>query len=111
MAEGRRRRKRDREREGEWDAFRALASGKSHTRAESEEDVRLLHTLGLNVPAGKVVLQHADEAFFGVVARLGAARQACRAMGGQVECPGVWERYVEQTSTSVRKRRGRRGET
>ena len=53
-----------------------LFTCRSHTRAENEEDVRLLHTLGLNVPTGEVVLQHADEAFFGVVARLGAARQA-----------------------------------
>ena len=43
------------------------------TRAEGE-DVRLLHALGLNVPAGEVVLQHADETFFWVVARLRAAQ-------------------------------------
>ena len=45
----------------------------THTRAEGE-DVRLLHALGLNVPAGEVVLQHADETFFWVVARLRAAQ-------------------------------------
>lgn len=46
---------------------------RSHTRAGGE-DVRLLHALGLDVPAGEVVLQHADETFFWVVAQLRAAR-------------------------------------
>ena len=43
----------------------------SHTRAGGA-DVRLLHALGLDVPAGEVVLEDADEAFFGVVAVLRA---------------------------------------
>ena len=34
-------------------------------------DVRFLYAFGLDVPAGEVVLQHADEALFGVVACFG----------------------------------------
>lgn len=48
---------------------------RAHTRVEGE-DVRLLHALGLDVPAGEVVLQHADETFFWVVARLRAAQSS-----------------------------------
>ena len=56
----------------------AAARAEGHGR----RDARFLDAFGLDVPAGEVVLQHADEAFFGVVARLGAARQARRAMVG-----------------------------
>ena len=39
-------------------------------------DVRLLHAFGLDMPAGEVVLQHADKALFGVVAVLCAVERS-----------------------------------
>ena len=55
---------------------RALRNAQGVEGNEVGRHVRLLDALGLDVPAGEIVLEHADETLFGVVAVL-------RATGGR----------------------------